>query len=136
MLSRTNTCNGYIEDSDSSDFMYNNNNNNNTENKEESIGSELSNLSDEVLNEALLKKYDDKNCKKNWRINDYICALIYIIAVILVISITLFAIYKLKNSKKYLYNYSVIGFVTTLCLMCCLCSCVKYRTEIEFKNKL
>jgi len=148
MLSRTNTCNGYLEESDSSEFMYNSDNSiintsnintidtsniDNNDNNEESIGSELSNLSDEVLNEVLLKKYNDRIYKKFWRINDYICALLFLIIITLIISITLFAIYKLTNSKRYLYNYSVIGFFTTLCLSCCLGSCLKYRTEINNK---
>ena len=149
MLSRTNTCNGYLEDSDSSEFMYNSDNSiintsnintidtynidNNNDNNEESIRSELSTSSDEVLNETLLKKYDDNNLKKFWRINDYICALLFLIIITLIISITLFAIYKLTNSKRYLYNYSVIGFFTAMCLTCCLGSCVKYRTEINNK---
>ena len=151
MLSRTNTCNGFLEDSDSSEFMYtsdnsiintnnnsnnsnnNSNNNNNDDNdnndndKEESIGSELS---DELLNETLLKKHNDQIVKTN----SYIYSLVCIICITLIISITLFAIYKLTNSKKYLYNYSLIGFFTTLCLTCCLGSCIKYRTEMETKN--
>lgn len=149
MLSRTNTCNGFLEDSDSSEFMYNSDNSiintsnintlnintidtyniDNNDNKEESIGSELSTSSDEVLNETLLKKHNDRIVKTN----SYIYSLVCIISITLIVSITLFLIYKLTNSKKYLYNYSVIGFFTTLCLTCCLGSCIKYRTEINNK---
>ena len=148
MLSRTNTCNGFLEDSDSSEFMYtsdnsiinsnnnsNSNNNNNDDNdnndKEESIGSELS---DELLNELLLKKHNDRILTQIVKTNSYIYSLLCIISITLIISIILFAIYKLTNSKKYLYNYSLIGFFTTLCLTCCLGSCIKYRTEMETKN--
>ena len=61
----------------------------------------------------------------------HILYLICIISISIITGIILFAIYNLTNGKKTLFNYSKICFVVTLCLTCCLCSCMKYKYEIE-----
>jgi hypothetical protein len=127
MLSRTNTCNEYLDTSDSSDFMYNINNTINNSNTEE-ISRSI--LSDEDLKENLLKKTGNNNL--SIKINYYIYSLLCLIYIILAISVTLFAIYKLTNGKRYLYNYSVIGFFIIICLFCCLCSCVKFKIQLYY----
>jgi hypothetical protein len=60
--------------------------------------------------------------------------LISIISISIITGIILFAIYNLTNGKKTLFNYSKICFVVALCLTCCLCSCMKYKYEIEKIN--
>ena len=61
----------------------------------------------------------------------HILYLICIISISIITGIILFAIYNLTNNKKILFNYSKICFVVALCLTCCLCSCMKYKYEIE-----
>jgi len=64
----------------------------------------------------------------------HIFYLICIISISIITGIILFAIYNLTNDKKILFNYSKICFVVALCLTCCLCSCLKYKYEIEKIN--
>lgn len=61
----------------------------------------------------------------------HILYLICIISISIITGIILFAIYNLTNDKKILFNYSKICFVVAICLTCCLCSCMKYKYEIE-----
>ena len=61
----------------------------------------------------------------------HIFYLICVISISIITGIILFAIYNLTNDKKSLFNYSKICFVVALCLTCCLCSCMKYKYEIE-----
>lgn len=107
---------------------------------EESIGSSYSISSskkypndyyrdgDERLNARLLLEDNKKQIDKT---NKYISYLIGIIICAFISSIILFSIYYFTTDHKGLYYYAFICFFVTLILTCGLCSCMKYKCELD-----
>ena len=132
----TNTNDNYFEGSEEgSDFLSNKDDTNET----------IDSINKNLINKNLINKnknnlqHNDLRFKllsqDNMRIisqtKKHILYLICIISISIITGIILFAIYNLTNDKKTLFNYSKICFVVALCLTCCLCSCMKYKYEIE-----
>jgi hypothetical protein len=119
----------YFEGSDEgSDFLYNKDDTN------ETIDSINKNKNKLQYNDLRSKLLSHDNMIIITETKKHILYLICIISISIIIGIILFAIYNLTNGKKSLFNYSKICFVVALCLTCCLCSCMKYKYEIEKIN--
>lgn len=118
----------YFEGSEEegSDFLYNKDDTNDT------IDSINNNKS--IHNDIRSKLLSHDNMIIITETKQHILYLICIISISIFTGIILFAIYNLTNSSKSLFNYSKICFVVALCLTCCLCSCMKYKYEIEKIN--
>jgi len=107
---------------------------------EESIGSSYSTGSNKKyqnntdinynngLNNRLLLENKQKSIEKT---SIYIFYLICLIISAFVSTIILFSIYYFTQDHKRLYYYACICFIITLVLACCLCSCMKYKCELE-----
>lgn len=80
------------------------------------------------LNARLLLEDKQKSIDKT---NKYIWYLICLIICVFLSSIILFSIYYFTANHKGLYYYACISFFVTLILTCCLCSCMKYKCELE-----
>jgi hypothetical protein len=132
---RTNTSNEYFEEMDGSeegsDFLSNDKSSN-------SINKNLidkNTISKKIQNNDVRSKLlSQDNMKIITQTKRHMCYLICVISISIITGIILFAIYNLTNGKKILFNYSKICFVVALCLTCCLCSCIKYKHEIEKIN--
>jgi len=64
----------------------------------------------------------------------YIFYLTCLIICVFISAIILFAIYYFTHGHKdneILYKFSCICFIVALILSCCLCSCMKYKCELE-----
>lgn len=83
---------------------------------------------DDGLNARLLLEDKQKSIDKT---NKYIFYLICLIISAFISSIILFSIYYFTADHKGLYYYAFICFCVTLFLTCCLCSCMKYKCELE-----
>jgi len=80
------------------------------------------------LNDRLLLENKQKSIEKT---SKYIFYLICLIISAFVSTIILFSIYYFTQDHKGLYYYACICFITTLVLACCLCSCMKYKCDLE-----
>lgn len=80
------------------------------------------------LNARLLLEDNQKSIKNT---NKYIFLLIYLIICLFVLSTSLFAIYYFTQKNNILYYSACVCFGITIILSCCLCSCMKYRCELE-----
>ena len=83
---------------------------------------------DNNLNARLLLEDKQKSIDKT---NKYIWYLICLIICVFISSIILFSIYYFTKDHNGLYYYAFISFFVALILTCCLCSCMKYRCELE-----
>jgi hypothetical protein len=83
---------------------------------------------DDGLNARLLLEDKQKSIDKT---NKYIFYLICLIISAFISSIILFSIYYFTAGHKGLYYYACISFFVTLFLTCGLCSCMKYKCELE-----
>ena len=144
MLFRTNTSNEYFEEMDGSeegsDFLSNDRSidpiNKNLINKN-SINKNTNTNNKNTINKIIQnnnlrsKLLSEDNMKIITQTKKHMYYLICVISISIITGIILFAIYNLTNGEKILFNYSKICFVVALCLSCCLCSCMKYKHEIE-----
>ena len=80
------------------------------------------------LNDRLLLEDKQKSIEKT---SKYIYILIYLIVCAFVSTIILFSIYYFTQDNDRLYYYACVCFFVTLILACCLCSCMKYKCELE-----
>ena len=80
------------------------------------------------INDRLLLEDKQKSIEKT---NKYIYFLICLIICAFVSTIILFAIYHFTQNHDGLYYYAIICFFVTLILASCLCSCMKYKCELE-----
>ncbi len=131
---RTNTISNdiFFEGSEEgSDFLSNKYDTNETI---DSINKSLINKNNLQHNDLRSKLLSQDNMRIISQTKRHIFYLICIISISIITGIILFAIYNLTNDKKTLFNYSKICFVVALCLTCCLCSCMKYKYEIEKIN--
>ena len=127
----TNTNDIFFEGSEEgSDFLSNKYDTNETI---DSINKNLINKNKNNLqhNDLRSKLLSQDNMRIISQTKKHILYLICIISISIITGIILFAIYNLTNDKKTLFNYSKICFVVAICLTCCLCSCMKYKYEIE-----
>ena len=107
-------------------------------NYEESIGSSYSigsnqkyindNNNNNELNNRLLLEDKQKSIENT---SKYIFYLICFIISVFILGVILFAIYYFTNQYNELYYYACICFIIALMSVCCLCSCMKYKCELE-----